>query len=301
MDLRQLSYVLAVVDEGGFTAAADAVHITQPALSQAIGALERELGVLLFHRTGRTVTLTSAGEAIVGPARQAVRDASTARAAVEAVIGLEGGRLDLVCLPMLAVDPAADLIGRFRQAHPDVDVRLLSPESASALPRLVRDGTAEIGLCHLPLAGDDLSTHPLSRHDYMAVLPPDADERFGSGKTVSLKTLARLPLITTPPGTSTRGVIEDALAEAGLEAKVAVETDHREAIAPLVVAGAGVSILPRPVALEAERRGAVLRTITPRVRRDVGLVHRSGPLSPAATAFVAIGFSSVSAATGCRW
>src|SRR5690242_11627317 len=99
MDLRQLSYVLAVVDNGGFTAAADAMHVTQPALSQAVATLERELGVPLFHRTGRTVTLSSAGEALVGPARQALRDAATARSAVEAVIGLDAGRLDVVCLP----------------------------------------------------------------------------------------------------------------------------------------------------------------------------------------------------------
>jgi len=288
MDLRQLSYVVAVVDEGGFTAAADALHLTQPALSQAVAALERELGVLLFHRTGRTVRLSSAGEAILGPARQAIRDARTARSAVEAVIGIEAGRLDLACLAMLSIDPAAELVGQFRQAHPGVEVRILGPETAGALPRLVRDGTAEVGLCHLPQPDTGLVTHGLWHHDYLAVLPPGADEQFGRGRSVSLRALARLPLITTPPGTSTRGVTEEALAGAGLKATVAVETDHREMIAPLVVAGAGVSILPRPVALDAERRGAELRTITPRIRREVGLVHRPSALSPAARAFLTI-------------
>src|SRR5687768_1707185 len=105
MDLRQLGYVVAVADEGGFTKAAERVGISQPSLSYAVKALENELGAVLFDRLGRTVRLTSAGEALLGPARQALRDAEVARAAVDAVRGLEAGWLDLVCLPTLAVDP----------------------------------------------------------------------------------------------------------------------------------------------------------------------------------------------------
>ncbi|MBI2704410.1 MAG: LysR family transcriptional regulator [Actinobacteria bacterium] len=286
MDLRQLSYVVAVVDEGGFTAAADRIGITQPSLSQAVRSLESELGVRLFHRTGRSVVLTAAGEALLEPARLTLRDAETARAAVEAVAGLSAGRLDLVCLPTLAVEPVAGLIGRFRQSHPDVAVRLLDPPEARSLPGLVRDGTAEIGVTHLPLAATDLATRPLQQHDYVAVVPPHTEDRFGSARSVSLRVLASYPLITTPEGTATRGVIDDAFASEGLEATVAVETAHRETIGPLVIAGAGVSILPRPVAEDAARRGATIRTIHPKVRRAIGVIHRKGPLSPAAAAFL---------------
>src|SRR5438067_1431237 len=73
MELRQLEYVLGIVDHGGFTRAASALHISQPALSQAVRTLEKEIGVDLFVRTGRRVSLTPAGEAFVGPARQALR------------------------------------------------------------------------------------------------------------------------------------------------------------------------------------------------------------------------------------
>ncbi|HEX7444314.1 MAG TPA: LysR family transcriptional regulator, partial [Acidimicrobiales bacterium] len=75
MDLRQLAAVVAVVDHGGFTRAAEMIPISQPALSQGIRSLERELGTPLFHRHGRDITLTSAGEAFLGPARQLVLDA----------------------------------------------------------------------------------------------------------------------------------------------------------------------------------------------------------------------------------
>src|SRR5262245_41333831 len=124
MDLRRLALFLDVVDHGGVTRAAEAAHVSQPSVSQAIRELESELGTPLFHRVGRRLVLTAAGEALVEPARQALRDVDTARAAVEAVAGLERGRLDLAALPTLAIDPMAPLVGRFRRAHPGVTLSL---------------------------------------------------------------------------------------------------------------------------------------------------------------------------------
>ena len=111
MDVRQLSYVLAVADEGTFTRAAEVLQLSQPSLSQGIRALEAELGAELFERRARPVRLTAAGEALLEPARRAVRDLQTARAAVDAVTGLAAGHLDLVSLPTLSIDPVAELGG----------------------------------------------------------------------------------------------------------------------------------------------------------------------------------------------
>lgn len=291
MDLRQLSYVVAVVDAGSFTAGAAAVGVTQPSLSQAVRALELELGVELFDRSGGAVRLTAAGRALVDPARQALRDAATARAAVAAVVDLVAGRLDLVCLPSLAVQPASELIGRFRRVHPGVTVRLVEPEDAAAVVGRVRSGTSELGFTELP-AGDDVVEVPLETHDYVALVPPGSPlaARGGrSGGAVALADLAGQPLVTTPPGTSTRRVVDEAMAAAGVTATIAVETDHREAIAPLVAAGAGVSLLPRRLALaSAASTGAVVRDVRPAIERSVGLIHRPGPLSPAAGAFLSL-------------
>ena len=95
-----------------------------------------------------------------------------------------------------------------------------------------------------------------------------------------------IPLITTPVGTSTRRLLDEALASAGITASFAVETDHREAIAELVIAGAGAAILPRPVAQNAAARGVVVCAIHPRITRRVALIHRPDALSPAARAFM---------------
>src|SRR5260370_18225827 len=105
LDIRRLSLFLAVVEHGGFTRAAQAVHISQPALSQAIAELEAELGGPLFHRLGRTVELTDAGAALVGPARAAPREVDAARPVTPQVNNRTRGPLDLSALPPLSPDP----------------------------------------------------------------------------------------------------------------------------------------------------------------------------------------------------
>src|SRR2546429_2012822 len=87
MEIRQIEYVVGVVEQGGFTRAAEALHVTQPALSEGIRRLEAELGLELFHRVGRRALLSSAGEAFLEPARQVLRDLGVLRMSVEAVRG----------------------------------------------------------------------------------------------------------------------------------------------------------------------------------------------------------------------
>ncbi len=269
MELRQLEYVLGIVEHGGFTRAASALHISQPALSQAVRTLEKELGADLFVRAGRRVALTPAGEAFVGPARQAVRGAGTARAAVDAVAGLRAGRLDLVCLPTLAVSPVAELIGRFRKAYPMVVVRLVEPEDIDTVASRVTNGESEIGCSDLPIDETGLTAVQLESQEYVAILPPGSAPGRADG-SIHVRALAAIPLITTPVGTSTRRLLDDALAAAG------------------ITAGAGAAILPRPVAQNAATRGVVVCDIRPRIDRRIALIHRAAPLSPAARAFMEV-------------
>lgn len=283
MEIRQLRHAVAVVDEGGFTAAADEVGITQPALSQSIAALERELGLSLFVR-GRQVTLTSAGEAFLGPARQVLRAAAAVRDAAAEVTELRAGRLDLVALPTLAVDPLADLLGRFRAAHPRVDVRVAAPDLRVAVIDQVRRGDAELGLAEIvhDLAG--LEVHPVASQEVVLVAPPGT--RLAQSRRVPRRRLGELDLISTPTGTSTRALLDDACADAGVEPHVVIETAHREALAPLVVAGAGSALLAAPQARQAAAGGAVVARLDPPLTRQVGFLHRRGPLSPAARALL---------------
>jgi len=289
MDVRQLRAIVAVVDHGGVTRAAEELHVAQPSLSQTIRSLERELGVDLFERIGRRVVLTAAGESLIGPARQVLRDMETVRTSVAHVEGLTAGHLDLVAEPTLASDPVAGLVGAFRVAHPGVTIRLAEPENAAELAARVADGRSEVGVAELPLAAggptDGLTSEVLLVQDVLVVRPPGT-LTSGSRRSLPVAELAGAPLITTPIGTSSRALVERALAAASVTPVVAVETEQREALLPLVLAGAGSALLPRPLAEQARQRGAVVLELVPPLCRTVGLVHRAGTLSPAARAFV---------------
>lgn len=281
MDLRRLRLFLAVVDEGGFTAAADAVHVAQPAVSLAVRELEAELGAPLLVRSRQGARLTAAGEALVGPARQALRDVENAAAAVAAVTGLVAGHLDLATLPTLAADPVADLVGRFRRAHPAVSVRLGAPRDLDELADDVRSGTAELGITEQGLANRGLVELHLGDQELLSVSPPG-----GPTTPLRLDRLAAVPLVLSHTGSSLRDVVDVALAGAGVRPEVAVETAQRDALIPLVLAGAGTTFVPTTLARAAGQLGATVRATSPRLRRTIVLVHRSDPLGPAAARFL---------------
>jgi len=301
MDSRKLAQFVAVVDHGGFTAAADAIGASQPALSIAVRELESELGVALFDRIGRRVRLTAAGDALVGPARQVLRDLATGRAAVAGVAGAAAGLLTVASLPTLAADPLAGLVGRFRQRHPGVVVDLAAPEDSSDLLAMVRDGRREVGVTEAGEPADDLTAHVIGEQPLSLILPrvlarglaPQTGGRRGGARpkgppVVALTRLTEVPFVATPPGTSTRRLLDEGFAAVGATPSVAVVTAQRDAVIPLVVAGAGAALVPAPLATAAAASGVVVARPTPAVVRQIAVVHRQGPQSPAADHFVAL-------------
>jgi DNA-binding transcriptional LysR family regulator len=284
MELRQIEYVLAIIDEGSFTAGARLLDVAQPSLSESVRRLEDELGVRLFHRVGRRIALTDAGRAFEAPARRILRERQLGYEAVGAVRALDRGTLDIVALPTLAIDPVAALVGRFRVAHPGIVVRLSEPEDASAVEGRVADGRSELGLAELPPRRDDLVTIRLARQEIVAICPPGT--QLAQSGRLPVSKLAGVPLIATPPGTSTRDLVERALASAGVGPNIVVETSQREALAPLVLAGAGTSFLPRNMAEGLAGQGVVVARLAPALVRTIGVLHRASPLTPAARAFV---------------
>jgi LysR family carnitine catabolism transcriptional activator len=287
MEIRQIEYVVGVAEAGGFTKAAGALHVTQPSLSQGIARLEAELGVDLFERIGRGVQLTAAGQAFLEPGRQVLRDVASLRTSLSAAAGVESGTLDLVALPTLAVDPVAAIVGRFRAKYPGVAVRMEHPEGVAALLQRVRSGQSEVGLTELPVDASGLVTAPLLEQEFSVVVP--AGSPLATRHRVRIADLADVPLIATPIGTSTRRLVDDAFAAAGSTPLIAVETDQREAIIPMVLAGAGATIVPRSFADTAVALGACAIAVSPALRRTIGFVWRAGAQSPAARAFVACG------------
>lgn len=280
-----------MVDHGGFNRAAQGVHISQPALSQAIAELETELNGPLFHRLGRKVTLTEAGAALVGPARAVLREIDAARQVTAEVNKLSRGRLDLSALPSLSTDPLPALLGAFRQAYPAITVRIASPADPDELAEQVRSGEAEVGITDASRAADGLETTPVCRQQLMALFPPGSGRSDTPLRPLRPAELAGVPLIVTPSGSSGRGLLDRALVQSGIRPTIAIETSQREAVVPLVLAGAGVAVMPEALAELGAAQGAVAVPFDPPLMRELAAVRRPGSLTPPAAAFLAVAAS----------
>ncbi len=284
MDTNRLRYFVAVVDHGGFTAASKAMFVSQPAISFAVKELERELGTRLFARVGRGAQLTAAGTALLGPARQALRDVETGRVAVAAVAGVMAGSLSVCSLPTLAADPLAELVGRFRSQYPGVRVDLAAPEDSRELFDMIEDGTCELGLTdalHVPKSFESIDCG----NQTLVFIHPPGTASSGGHDGVSVVVIDDTPVVAAPEGTSTRRLLDEQLEALAISPKMAVVTAQREAIIPLVMAGAGTALVPEALALFAAQFGAVVSVPEPPAVRGLALVHRSGDLSPAAARF----------------
>jgi LysR family transcriptional regulator, carnitine catabolism transcriptional activator len=152
-----------------------------------------------------------------------------------------------------------------------------------------------VGITVEHTANAALDAVALGAQEMLVVLPPGASH---VGRALAARDLARHPIVTTPSGTSTRQLLDDAFATANVTPQVAVVTAQREAVLPLVLAGAGATLLPEPTALNAQRLGAVVAPLRPRVTRRVVAVHRDAPRSPAAAAFLALATNQRTERTG---
>ncbi|MGW8530184.1 MULTISPECIES: LysR family transcriptional regulator [Nocardiopsidaceae] len=286
MDVRQLEYFLAVVDHGGVNRAATALHLAQPSLSQALRSLERDLGSDLFHRIGRRVVLTGAGHALVGPAREAVRGLDLARSAVEAAQGLRRGRVDVATLPTQAIQPLTGLVSGFTALHPEMSVSVRVALTARDAVDMVRTGACELGVVATagPLPEAGVRVRPLVRQAFVLLAPRDGP--FREGEPVPAERLAGRRLIVGQQGSGMRRFVDDLVAD-GLEAHIAVETEDRLSVLPLVLAGSGLAVVTDAWRDLAERAGALVLDLVPTGHLDVALISRRGPLTAGAEAFAA--------------
>lgn len=286
MERRQLEYFLAVAEHGSFTAAAAHLRVAQPSLSITMQKLERELGGHLFERVPSGVILTSAGEALLSPARQIVRGFDTARESVRDALGIAVGHVDVVAVPAVAAGALSEVIGAFRHSYPQVTVQVITEPNRALIPDQVRSGHFNIGLTVSAVTGPGLITRQLSTQQLHLVLPP---ESTGLGDSVTVEELAEIELVTLLRGQSnSRAWLEDRLGELGLQPRIAVEADSPAALMPMVLAGAGAALWWLPMANTAPwtTRTVVFRPITPAVQRPVNTVIREGPLPPATRAFL---------------
>ncbi|SHN14197.1 LysR family transcriptional regulator [Cryptosporangium aurantiacum] len=284
MDARQLTYFLAIVEHLNFNRAAEQLHIAQPSLSQAIRTLEHELGVPLFHRVGRGIVLSDAGEQLIEPARQVIRDLDTAKAAVRSTRGLRRGRVELIAMPSPGMEPLSTIIARFTDDYPGMTLTVDAAFRPEEVVHAVKAGKAEVGLLGAASAPHTQGLEVLHVEDQPLVLISPPDLAPGTGP-IRRSELAGMRLIASKRGSLMRQLVDDVLAS-GVEAQVVVEVEHRTSILPMVLSGVGHAVMPSSWTPLARRAGASVRAIQPASLLRISLVSRKGPLTPAARAFV---------------
>ncbi|MDN3258688.1 LysR family transcriptional regulator [Streptomyces sp. CSDS2] len=285
MNRQQLEYFLAVAEHGSLGHAAVAAGVSQPSLSQALGTLEKEMGAALVRRVRRGAVLTPAGRAFVPHARLLLRELRRTGEVIGGPDGGLSGDLDLVTTPVLAVDPCAPLLGRFRGLHPEVRVRVQVTDRDAEVPGMLADGRAEVGLAYLPLDTDGIVVRALAEHEIMAVFPPDEPP---PPDPLPVRWLAGRETVGVTGHSRQRALVGDHLAAHGVRLRLTVEVAHREMVVPLVLAGAGMSFLAGKAARWAAGQGARVCRLDPPLRQRYGLAHGPGRLSPAARALAGL-------------
>jgi LysR family transcriptional regulator, transcription activator of glutamate synthase operon len=279
MEVRQLRYFAAVAAHRHFTRAAEELHVAQPALSQQIRRLERELGLELFVRSTRRVSLTEAGELLLPRAQRVMAELDDARAELEQLTGLVRGRVTIGAIPLAPLD-LPGMLAEFRRRHPGVSV-YMHEETLDGMLAKLRSDELDLGFAFADeqTTGPDIAAELLFEEELVAVTAPS--HRLAGRKRLRLEALAGEPLIGFRPDSALRRTADGALAAAGVEPESAFEAIELETMRALVARGLGVTILPRGY-LEGEGPRVAQIRVTPALRLPVSLIWRAGRRRPPA-------------------
>jgi DNA-binding transcriptional LysR family regulator len=241
MDLRQLEIIRAIADSGSFTAAGEKLHVSQSAISRQILLLEEELGEPVFHRIGRRIRITPAGESLLQLSNRVFQDLletvsaiSDKRESLRGTMRLVGGMT--VCL---YVFPA--LLAEVRRAHPNLDLKI-TVGSAERSIAMLRSGAGDLGLITLPVEANDLVSVPVLREELLLITYPA--HPLAKKRQIVPADLTRQPFILFETGSITRRIVDQFFMRERIEAEIVMETENVEIIKVMVRHGLGISIIP---------------------------------------------------------
>lgn len=277
IDTARFQAFLAVAEHGSFTAAAAALNITQPAVSQHVAKLEREVGATLLERSARRVALTPAGEVLLRHARRLLTGLDDARRELAAVARSDTGRLRVAVFPSAAATFMPIVVGRLLAAFPKVSVAMSELDPPLAVPRVL-GGDAELAVVYdYPLVSgppDPRLARVRVGVDPMAVAVP-TDSVLAARPEIALADLAMHAWVAPGPSMC-RDALGEACRGAGFAPDIVTETNDYQAMLRMVGAGVGIAVVPRLVASIAPVGSVVLRPLTgTRLRRVVEVVYRA--------------------------
>jgi len=282
LDIASLTAFITVAETGSFSAAADRLHITQPAISKRIAGLEEHLGKPLFDRSGRAIRVTEAGDTLLPAAKRIIQSVDAARDRVLSLGSEVTGRLSIATSHHIGIHRLPQLLREFTARYPDVELDLQFTDSELAADDVQR-GRTELAVATLPLAPNAaLLSTPIWRDDLVVVC--NRQHALLGIENPDATALAAFPAVLPSRNTITREIVTDFLKQSGVDVRLALETNYLETIRVMVEVGLGWSVLPRnmigeenvPVEIEGLK-----------LERTLGLMRvRAHTLSVAASRFV---------------
>ena len=292
MDLRQLEIIRAIAEAGSFTAAGEKLHVSQSAVSRQVLLLEDELGEPVFHRVGRRVRITPAGEALLQLSHRVFQDLqdtiagiSDSQESLKGTLRLVGGMT--VCL---YVFPA--LLTEIRRTHPQLDLKIGAGSTDQCVAQL-RAGTADLGLLTLPIAVPDLVARPVLQEELLLV--GQARHPLARRRRVAPADLAHEPFVLFESGSNTRRAIDEFFITERIAPIIVMETENVEILKAMVKTGVGVTIIPyQAVASEVAARRMFARRIAGHsLIRETGWIYPKTSRLPRTVAEVLAAFGRI--------
>jgi len=284
MLLRHLRYLLAVADHGGFTRAAEALHVSQPTLSQQIRQLEDSLGVNLFDRTSRTVKPTDAGLAYIESARRVLIELEAGKRAVHDVKDLSRGRLRLAMTPTFIAYLVGPLVRDFSARYPNIHLELFEL-SMDDIEAGLADDSLDVAIAFTAVTHAELEIIPAFT-ETLALMVGREHPLYGHGAPLSSEDVAQLEFALLTPDFFTRTSINDYFRRERITPRVPIEVNSVNTLLEVLRHTSMATILPEPIATQ-ERALHRLRVHGQAPSRGAALLRRQNNYHSAASlAFV---------------
>lgn len=291
LDVKRLRILREVAEKGSFSAAADAMHLTQSAVSQQIAALEKETGTKLLDRNHGNVRLTDPGASLVGHAEAVIARLDEAERELADIAELRGGRLRMVSFPTAGATIVVKAVPAFSRKYPEIELELGEAEPEESIPGL-KAGDYDLALAYdfdsVPFADDrDIDRHFLLEERMQVALP--AKHPLAKRKSVRLDELAEEVWACGVRPSSCRQNVIQWTRNAGFEARISFASDDYQVIQSLVAAGMGVALVPELLLTGRQTETRVLDVIPEApVRRIWAVTLGSDLRSPASEAMLEI-------------
>lgn len=282
-NLNNVITFLAVAETLSFRRAAEQIHTSQSAVSARIGKLEDRLGVRLFHRTTRQVTLTDEGQQLFAVAKTAVEDMERVAQSLRKKAALQSGELTIASVPSIGQTVLPTIMGEFHRRYPGVKLKLLDVDSLRCIEMM------EAGSVDLAIVSDLEDRHhivfePLFWDECFLVVP--RTHALGERRSISLREAAQFPLMASPKGTTLWQIIERAFAACGATPVAHQETWNMSTLVRLVEEGFGMGIVPEICLGKLDMSRCSVLSLEEHVGRMIGVARMTNRSeSPGSVAF----------------